>query len=396
MAKNKPPAGESKSTAPDSTQQASEVQAARSLQEFIGQVELVSRFQAMVVSCRTKATAFPHVLLIGSRGLGGTTLAKCVACEMGVNIRFIEAEDIERNADLAGILNNLEARDILLLRNLGRLKRQVVKRLIPTLLDFEYHISVGEGWGAREMKLSVNSFSCFATIARETECDPEHLRSFPLAVKFKPYTMDEMKRITEQMTSRLDISFEPQTVMLIARASKGSPGGVEKIVRWLSGQGVQSLSEQDARAALDLIGISGDNFESSDAAGDFPLLDPLEFERFITRLLRQMGFEAQTTKASGDGGIDIEAVLDRPIVGGRYLFQCKRFAEDNPVGSAAIREFYGALIADRKAAKGVFITTSTFTPQARDFAQGLSIELIDGDQLRRLLNEHNTATPDRS
>lgn len=59
------------------------------------------------------------------------------------------------------------------------------------------------------------------------------------------------------------------------------------------------------------------------------------------------------------------------------------------MGSAAIREFYGALIADRKAAKGVFITTSTFTPQARDFAQGLSIELIDGNQLRRLLNEHD-------
>jgi restriction system protein len=141
--------------------------------------------------------------------------------------------------------------------------------------------------------------------------------------------------------------------------------------------------------ALHSIGISADRFESPDGTRDFALLDPLEFERFITGLLHQMGFEAQTTKASGDGGIDIEAVLERPMVGGRYLFQCKRFGADNPVGSAAVREFYGALIADRKAAKGVFITTSTFTPQAREFAEGLAIELIDGDQLRTLLNEHN-------
>ncbi|MGB3552867.1 MAG: restriction endonuclease [Candidatus Binatus sp.] len=395
MAKSKPTEGESKSTAPITLPQASEVQAARSLQEFVGQVELVRRLRAMVASCKTKATVFPHVLLIGSQGLGGTTIAHCVGRELGVNLHFIEAEGIERTSDLAAIVNNLEAHDILLLPNLGHLKRQVIKRLIPALRNFEFHIIVGEGMGARTMKLSVNPFSCFATVAREGECDPELLKSFLFALKFKPYTMDEMRQITEQMISRLHISLEPQTVTLIARASKGSPGEVEKIVCWLSRQGVESLSEQDARVALDLIGISADNFESPDASRDFALLDPLEFERFITGLLHQMGFEAQTTKASGDGGIDIEAVLDRPIVGGRYLFQCKRFAADNLVGSAAIREFYGALIADRKAAKGVFITTSTFTPQAREFAEGLSIELIDGEQLRRLLDEHNRPRSDQ-
>jgi restriction system protein len=100
-----------------------------------------------------------------------------------------------------------------------------------------------------------------------------------------------------------------------------------------------------------------------------------------------MGFSAEMTKASGDGGVDIEASLDRAIVGGRYLFQCKRFAPDTLVGSPTVREFYGALVADRKAVKGILITTSRFTPQAREFAEGLPIELIDGDQLARLLSE---------
>lgn len=392
MPKDNPEDSNSNSAASDSTTQPSEARAARSLQEFVGQTELVRRLQSMVASCRAKGTVFPHVLLIGSQGLGGEAIAHCVARDMRVSLLLVEAQDVEA-ADLAAILNDVEEGDIVLLRNLGRMRRQAVKRLIPSLLDFEFHIVVGEGSGRRAMKLAVNPFSCFATVTREGECDPDLLRAFPLAVKFKPYTPDEMRQITERMTSRLHISLEPQTVSLIARASKGSPGEVEKIVRWLSRQGFESLSEHNASAALDFIGISAGKFESSEAGRDFGLMDPLEFERFITGLLHQMGFEAQTTKASGDGGVDIEAVLDRPIVGGRYLFQCKRFAADNPVGSAAIREFYGALIADRKAAKGVFITTSTFTPQAREFAEGLSIELIDGSDLRKLLNEYNSTRP---
>jgi restriction system protein len=93
------------------------------------------------------------------------------------------------------------------------------------------------------------------------------------------------------------------------------------------------------------------------------------------------------TRATGDGGIDIEASLDRPLVGGRYLIQCKRFSPEILVGSPAVREFYGALIADRRAAKGIFITTSGFSTQARDFAANLPIDLIDGDQLARLLSD---------
>ncbi len=101
-----------------------------------------------------------------------------------------------------------------------------------------------------------------------------------------------------------------------------------------------------------------------------------------------MGFVAEITKASGDGGVDIEATLDRQIIGGRYLFQCKRFVGDNLVGSPTVREFYGALVADRKAVKGVLITTSGFTPQAREFAANLHIELIDGNGLAQLVREH--------
>jgi len=80
-------------------------------------------------------------------------------------------------------------------------------------------------------------------------------------------------------------------------------------------------------------------------------LSGIEFEGLITRLLERMGFQAEMTKASGDGGIDVVATLDQPLTGGRYLIQCKRYSPDSLVGSATVREFYGALTADRRAPK---------------------------------------------
>jgi restriction endonuclease Mrr len=94
------------------------------------------------------------------------------------------------------------------------------------------------------------------------------------------------------------------------------------------------------------------------------------------------------TRASGDGGV--EATLDHPIVGGRHLFQCKRLAPDALVGSPTVRGFYGALVADRKGVKGILITTSGFRLQAREFAQNLPIELIDGEGLSRLISDGTT------
>lgn len=112
-----------------------------------------------------------------------------------------------------------------------------------------------------------------------------------------------------------------------------------------------------------------------------------EFESLISGLLTRMGFQAEMTRTTGDGGIDIIAILDKPIVGGRYLFQCKRFAPENLVGAPTVRDFYGAVTADR-AVKGAFITTSSYTAQAREFAEKAGVELIDLTQLEKLFLEY--------
>jgi tetratricopeptide (TPR) repeat protein len=118
------------------------------------------------------------------------------------------------------------------------------------------------------------------------------------------------------------------------------------------------------------------------------LLSGIEFERLITLLLTRMGFCAGMTKASGDGGIDVVATSNHAVTGGRYLIQCKRYSSDSLIGAATVREFYGAVTADKLAVKGILITTSGFTAQAEEFAAALPIELIGRDRLQRLLQQY--------
>jgi len=199
-----------------------------------------------------------------------------------------------------------------------------------------------------------------------------------------------MVELSARLAAHSGVSLEPPASALVARLADGNPGRAETIIRRLDMVEKRPVSEHDAKEILSLFGIdSGSPVQTfEEIPTEWAKLSGIDFEKLIAALLNKMGFIAEMTKASGDGGVDIEAKLDRPIIGGRYLFQCKRFAADNLIGSPTVREFYGALVADRKAVKGILITTSGFTPAAREFAANLHIELIDGNGLSKLLREH--------
>lgn len=122
-------------------------------------------------------------------------------------------------------------------------------------------------------------------------------------------------------------------------------------------------------------------------------LSPTEFENLVKAVLIKMGFNATTTKASGDGGVDVLAVNEQPIIGGKYVIQCKRYATGNNVGEPITRELYGVMHAEN-ANKGILITTSDFTKQAVDFSQEKAIELINGATFIELCQRYLTAAQD--
>lgn len=115
---------------------------------------------------------------------------------------------------------------------------------------------------------------------------------------------------------------------------------------------------------------------------DINSLSGIEFENVCQQLIEKMGFYVETTKASGDGGIDLIANNNQPILSGRYIIQCKRYS--GSVGEPIIRDLYGVITSER-ANKGILMTTGYFTKSAISFAEGKQIELIDGAKLNGLL-----------
>lgn len=122
---------------------------------------------------------------------------------------------------------------------------------------------------------------------------------------------------------------------------------------------------------------------------DFSKMNGYEFEQYITSLVNYLGFTAQQTSLSGDGGVDILAYYDKPFLKGLYLIQCKNWA--NPVGQPQVRDLYGVVMSQR-ANKGILVTTSSFTDQAIEFAEGLNIELIDGKMLSEIADSFESET----
>ena len=117
--------------------------------------------------------------------------------------------------------------------------------------------------------------------------------------------------------------------------------------------------------------------------------DPYDFEQQVAQMLRNRGLVVEVTGGSGDEGIDVIAYDDTPITGGTYLVQCKRYSPDHKVGVSEVRELYGTM-QEKHAAKGVLVTSSTFTAGALRFAEDKSIELIDGAKLSNLIASEDT------
>jgi CheY-like chemotaxis protein/HJR/Mrr/RecB family endonuclease len=131
----------------------------------------------------------------------------------------------------------------------------------------------------------------------------------------------------------------------------------------------------------------GEKTISSVTGYDLDQMDPFAFEDLIKLLLSKMGFEAETTSKTVDGGIDVIAINRAPLIAGKYIIQCKKFAPGNKVGEPVIRDLYG-VVNSENANKGILITTSSFSSKAIDFAHGKPIELIDGKRLKSLMEQY--------
>jgi Holliday junction resolvasome RuvABC ATP-dependent DNA helicase subunit len=359
--------------------------------DLIGQTNAVARLKAFGEYFASTGGNPENVLLIGEDGMGQSRIALTFAHECGVPFQQVDAASLEMVGDLTALLTNLGPRQVLFMDNLQRLRGIHVDRLTESMRDGKLEIIIGKGTAARTHVMEVKPFTLIATCPTKSDCPAKLLDAFSLVLNLQPYSVEELCVLAIRIANGTGVSFQAGVAELIARCCDGRPRHLEStLLRLVRAINKTVITEADVLQALGAFGIAVRSDGSPSRPNNLGNLSGQDFERLITTLLTRMGFQAEMTKTTGDGGIDIIAMLDKPIYGGRYLFQCKRFAPDNLIGAPTVRDFYGAVTADR-AVKGVFITTSDFTLQAREFGERVGVELINLPQLRKLFFEYGIA-----
>lgn len=366
------------------------------LASIIGQEDAVKRLRDFANLFRGSGDSVRgHLLLTGPAGTGKRTVARAFAVEYCHKLVESAGSDLVKSGDLMGKLTNLAQGDGLLIAGIDRMSKECAGFLISAVRDYKVDFVLDKGMFAKTVNVPLKRFTLIATSEATSAIPPDLRECFHLTASLVPrYSDAALATICQRIARVAGLVIVPDAANLIAGAVQGSPHQAALTIRKLAALGKAAIESEDVVQLLSMLGLGPKpRAQGEVATEELDTLSGIEFERLVTGLLDAMGFRAEMTKASGDGGIDIVATSDRSITGGRYLFQCKRYAPGNLVGSPTVREFYGAVRADPEAVKGILITTSGFTQQALEFARQLPIELIEGGKLRELLAEHHLTRP---
>ncbi len=203
----------------------------KTLDELIGQEQVKENLEILVQAARQRGDPLDHVLFYGPPGLGKTTLAHVLANEMGVNIKVTAGPVIERQGDLAAILTNLRAGDILFIDEVHRLGRAVEEVLYPAMEDFALDIVIGKGPSARSIRLKLPRFSVIGATTRLALVTAPLRARFGAVYRLDFYDLPAMHQIVERAAEMLQVPAEPQGVAEIAQRSRGTPRVALRLLR---------------------------------------------------------------------------------------------------------------------------------------------------------------------
>jgi len=231
----------------------------RALDDYVGQEKAKGNLRVFIDAARGRDEALDHVLLYGPPGLGKTTLANIIACEMGVNIKSTSGPVIERPGDLAAILTNLEAHDVLFIDEIHRLSHVVEEILYPAMEDFQLDIIIGQGPSARTIKLDLPKFTLVGATTRAGLLSSPLRDRFGVISRLEFYTDEELAFIITRSARILGMAIEADGAAEMARRSRGTPRIANRLLRrvrdfaQVKADGVITMKVvQDALALLEI------------------------------------------------------------------------------------------------------------------------------------------------
>jgi len=221
------------------------------LGEFIGQQQARSNLAVFIGAARTRREALDHVLLVGPPGLGKTTLAQIIARELGVNFRATSGPVIAKAGDLAALLTNLEARDVLFIDEIHRLNPAVEEILYPAMEDFQLDLIIGEGPAARSVKIDLASFTLIGATTRAGLLTNPLRDRFGIPVRLNFYSVAELEQIVDRGARVLGIGITPDGANEIARRARGTPRIAGRLLRRVRDFALVAGADTVDRAAAD-------------------------------------------------------------------------------------------------------------------------------------------------
>jgi Holliday junction DNA helicase RuvB len=240
----------------------------RTLDEYIGQDRVRQVLQVSIAAAKQRGEALDHVLLYGPPGLGKTTLAYVIANEMGVPVRSTAGPIIEKAGDLAAIISNLQSREVLFIDEVHRMPSAIEETLYPAMEDFELDIMIGQGPGARSVKLPVQPFTLVGATTRTGLLTSPLRARFGIVHRLDYYSDRDIEEIVRRSARILGVEIDDDAAVEIGRRSRGTPRVANRLLRrvrdYAQVRADGRITGEVSRSALQLLEVDDRGFDEID------------------------------------------------------------------------------------------------------------------------------------
>ena len=240
----------------------------RTLDDYVGQDRVRENLTVAITATRQRNEALDHVLLYGPAGLGKTTLAYVIAQELGVPARATAGPVLEKPGDLAALLTNLKAHEVLFIDEIHRMSPVIEEILYPAMEDYELDIVIGQGPSARSVKVPLQRFTLIGATTR-TGLLTSPLRSrFGIVHRLDFYTVEDLRQIVERSARILGVPIDEPATREIAQRARGTPRVANRLLRrvrdYAEVRADGAINVSVARQGLKLLEVDDNGFDEAD------------------------------------------------------------------------------------------------------------------------------------
>jgi len=240
----------------------------RALKDYIGQERVRRNLEVSIAAARARAEALDHVLLWGPPGLGKTTLAYVIGNELGVPVRSTSGPVLEKPGDLAAILTNLKPREVLFIDEVHRMSAVIEEILYPALEDFEIDLMIGQGPGARSVKMALQPFTLIGATTRAGLLTAPLRARFGIHHHLDFYGPEDLTEIVTRSARILGVEIAPDAAAELARRSRGTPRIANRLLRrvrdYAQVKADGRVTADVCHAALELLEVDVHGLDESD------------------------------------------------------------------------------------------------------------------------------------